>query len=264
MPGATHSYLLSGILYLALKDNRSQRRKTQGSIEQFPAHTELHGYRAAVKHPLERYSSMEAHRWPDTKRRYLARLETSLRAMVRHAGARRVRVVLMTLPFNYRLSPAFKHPQPQSFNPRHRTAVRAKLREAIQLIDVEDDCPGALKVLGEALRLDPLPALLSYLKGFCLERLGRHAEAERGYAQSRENMIGNLGSVLSVNRIITRVAREERAELLDIKRIFDQYEHKKGVYYNHDLIHDDCHPNPEGHSLIARNLAKVILRSGSR
>jgi hypothetical protein len=91
-----------------------------------------------------------------------------------------------------------------------------------------------------------------------LEGAGRSAEAEQAFALSREDMIGNLGSRLSVNDVIRRVASTTSAQLLDVERIFEESEHARGHYFNEDLIHDDCHPTPLGHRLIADALASLF------
>jgi hypothetical protein len=103
-----------------------------------------------------------------------------------------------------------------------------------------------------------MPAILHYLEAECLERLGRADEAEQAYARSRECMIGNLGSILGINEVIARVARDEGAELLDVRKLFDDWEHARGRHFNQDLIHDGCHPTPQGHRLIAEALDALL------
>ena len=71
-------------------------------------------------------------------------------------------------------------------------------------------------------------------------------------------MMGNLGSRLSINRIITEVARKSDTPLIDVQAVFQQYGALRERYYNVDLIHDDCHPTPLGHQLIAESLAPLL------
>ena len=110
------------------------------------------------------------------------------------------------------------------------------------------------------IRLEPNVALLHYFKGFILEKLENHVKAEEAYALARENMIGHLGTRLSINKAIKDIAENTNAEFIDLKQIFDNWEHARGSYYNHHLIIDDCHPSPAGQRLIAETLYKVIMK----
>ena len=92
-------------------------------------------------------------------------------------------------------------------------------------------------------------------------RYGRRCtpvEAEAAYARSREAMIGNLGSRLSINRVVREVAAEQEADLVDLRKIFDDYQHRRQRHFNTELIHDDCHPTPLGHALIAQHLEQLL------
>ena len=83
-------------------------------------------------------------------------------------------------------------------------------------------------------------------------------QAELVYAESRERTIGNLGSRLSTNRIIREVAEAAGVPVIDVQALFQQYGARRQRYYNVDLIHDDCHPTPLGHQLIAEALAPLL------
>ena len=85
-------------------------------------------------------------------------------------------------------------------------------------------------------------------------------EAERAYAESRERMMGNLGSRLSTNRIIRDLAKENNVPMIDVQELFQQYGTSRQRYYNIDLIHDDCHPTPLGHQLISEVLEPLLRR----
>jgi hypothetical protein len=223
----------------------------------FHDHYELAGSRYALAHPLEETEQFGPADWPRVKALYLQRFETSLVQLIEHARARGVRVVLATVPFNYRLSPAWKHPQFEAVDPAHRDEVRALVRKGGALVQA-GDCPAAQPLIDRALALDPLPPLPHYLRAQCLEQMGDLDAAEAEYAKSRELMIGNLGSRLSVNDVIRRVAERFDVHLVDVARIFDDYEHSVGHHFNEDLIIDDCHPSPLGHRLIANALAPLL------
>ena len=252
--GLAHSYALAAVQYWSL----GRRDSTKWQLRGFEPHREIAGAGYALEHPLERYTQFDSDRWLRTKQEYLATFESNLSEMVRYAAERGVRVIVLTTPFNYRLSPAWKHPQPEAFRREHGDVVRARIRDAARLVG-EGRCDAALLAAQEALASDPLPPVLHYLKGQCLEGRKWYAEAEEAYAQCRENMIGNLGGVLSINERIAKVASAGGAELLDVRELFDDYQHASGGYFNADLVHDDCHPTPLGHRLIARALAPLFM-----
>ncbi|MBI3544062.1 MAG: hypothetical protein HY075_12395, partial [Deltaproteobacteria bacterium] len=214
---------------------------------------ELTGADYALKHPAERYAPFDGSAWHETKKRFLDTFEARLSEIVTFARAHGVRVILMAVPFSYKLSPAWRHPQPESFIAQYRDEVRAAVARGAELV-ARRDCEGALKVLRAAQAKDPEPPILSYLEATCLDELGRPLEAEAAYARSRENMIGNLGARLSINERIRRVALRHGAELVDLPKIFDEFEHQRGRYFNEELIADGCHPTPLGAELIAKAL----------
>jgi hypothetical protein len=83
-------------------------------------------------------------------------------------------------------------------------------------------------------------------------------EAESAFARCREQMVGHLGGRLSVNRVIRSVARETGCDLLDARKLFDRKQAALDGFFNRDLIHDDCHPTPLGHHLLAVALREVL------
>ena len=182
-------------------------------------------------------------------------------AIVTESRSRNVRVILMTMPFQYRLAPAWKQRQPLAGDPQHLETMTRLVTETLALQD-QDQPAEALERIREAIRLDPLPPVPHYLEAELLESLERPVEAEAAYARSREAMIGNLGSRLSINRVIREVAAKEGAELVDVRKIFDDYHHRRQRHFNSELIHDDCHPTPQGHSLIAQHLEPLLEVAG--
>ena len=250
-----HSRAAAGVTYLMLRRNLDQMNV---GTEHKPQHVELSGLQFTLANPLPD-EAFDPRRWHKVKLRYLDNFEGNLVTMIDQARRRGIRVIICTMPMQYKLSPAWKHPQPDSFDPRHREAVRKAIGDAVAAVSAGDESR-VLEIIDGALALDPLPPVLHYLRARALEGLGRPAEAETAYAQCRENMIGNLGGMLSINRVIRRVAKNTGVTLVDVKKIFDDYEHAHGRYFNQNLVHDDCHPTPEGHQVIAGALMEVLVR----
>ncbi len=252
-----NSRILAYAQYTSLKRAVDQQHFQLDAGSQYKADYELTGFDYALRYPLEDFTEFDAGGWRQTKNRFLDVFENNLRHIVEAARDQNVRVVLLTLPFNYKLSPAWKHPQPESFDPPSSKQIRKSIHTAATQCD-ENNFEEALRTLDAALAIDPYPTVAHHLRGYCLEQLDRPLEAEAAYAECREHMIGNLGSRLSINRRIRRVAKATDATLLDVRQMFDEHNHQTKRYYNVDLIHDDCHPTPEGHALIARALAAEL------
>ena len=54
------------------------------------------------------------------------------------------------------------------------------------------------------------------------------------------------------------MAERAGVPLIDVQELFQDYGARRQSYYNLDLIHDDCHPTPLGHQLIAEALVPVL------
>ena len=256
MLAATHSSAFAWLLTRQFQLNRtgSLRRTT---IDGFERRRALRGSEQPLSNPAEKYGSYHAANWALTKQRFLDNFEANLSHMVKKARQKDAAVILSTIPFNYRLCPAWNMPQPESFDPRHEKEVRRAIRDTADLKSkglLEDSIERAR----EGLLLDDKPPVLHYLVAECLEALGRHEEAELEYAQSRENVIGNFGSMLSINERIRRVAASTGVNLLDARKLFDEACHGAGQFYNEGLILDDCHPTPRGHEILAEGVASIL------
>ena len=256
-----HSRSLSAVQYLVF---RWQRRQSLDSARDahlakfestFRLHVELTGSTYALKHP-EDLRRFDPQLWHNAKRRYLDEFRRNLIAIAR--TLKNSRVVLVTVPFNYRLAPAWNHRQPLASD----TDQEASIRRAIALANtlIGDSQPGrALATLQAAEHPDCESPVLHYLKGECLVGLNRPDEAENAFAVCREQMVGHLGGRLSINREIRRASEDAGCELLDARELFDRVQAELGGHFNRDLIHDDCHPTPLGHHHLAIAIRDLLV-----
>jgi len=220
---------------------------------------QLEGIDYALALPAERYGSPAVTAWRDARSMFVDAFRRNLTEMVTTAQGRGVRVVLMPAPINYRLSPAWSHPQPESYNQPSSATVRELLRRAVNQGATGSNVE-ALASIDQALSLDSDPPMLHYVRGEVLRAMGRHTEAEAAYATARERMVGHLGSPLSFQAVVREVAGATSAELVDVPRLFDEYEHRINSFYNEHLIADDCHPTPLGHRVIADALTPLFRK----
>jgi lysophospholipase L1-like esterase len=224
----------------------------------FVEHHALFGTQHAIDNPLtpDRYDTTD---WPETRQKYADQFRNNLATIVTEAQRRNVRVILMTIPFQYRLAPAWKQRQPLAGDPNNLELMTRLIHETVNLHE-QKQMDTALKRIQFAIKIDPDTPVPHYLEAQLLESLDRPLEAEAAYARSREAMIGNLGSQLSINRVIREVAAKHNAELVDLRKIFDDFQHRQKRYFNAELIHDDCHPTPLAHGLIAHHLDLILIR----
>ncbi|GIS62500.1 MAG: hypothetical protein CM1200mP2_47250 [Planctomycetaceae bacterium] len=200
--------LASGVVHLVHNRDARAAPVPVTHDDGFVEHHALTGARHAIENPLtpERY---DASQWPEIRQKYLQRFRENLATIITESRSRKVRVILMTMPFQYPLAPAWKQRQPPAGNPRHLETMTRLVDETLALQD-QDQPAKALERIREAIRIDPMPPVPHYLEAELLESLERPVEAEAAYARSREAMIGNLGSRLSINRVIREVAAEQK------------------------------------------------------
>jgi lysophospholipase L1-like esterase len=138
-------------------------------------------------------------------------------------------------------------------------ATRLRWREAIEHADARmkaGDCPGALEDLRTALRLDQRPAITHYLRGRCLDTLGRFASARAAYRDASERDEVPLGAPSSFNHVLQEVAQETGAQYVDVPRDLIRYSAHGLV--GRELFLDYVHPTVAGHAAIARSLATAM------
>lgn len=252
------SRALAGLEYLLM---RKFLRPANAGTGNHVSQQNLFGTTTAFQNPLDP-EVFDPKLWPRIKARYLLNFRRNLEMMIRDAKEKGVRVFLCTIPIQYKLAPDWKHPQPFCYDARRDVDVPV-LVERLNRLPEGEGYPVALEELERALEVDERIPILHYLLGFVLEQMGRYDHAEVSYENCREHMIGNLGSMRSVNETIRETAEENDVGLIDLKVVFDEYEHQQGAYFNIDLIHDDCHPTPLGHQIIANEIIKR-LGTGTR
>src|SRR5207247_293546 len=115
---------------------------------------------------------------------------------------------------------------------------------------------GALALLDQARRLDPRPAIGEYLRGQCLDRLGRLGKARAAYRRASDLDEVPLGARSSFNTVIARVAAETGAQLVDVGGALAQAS-RHGLV-GRELFFDHLHPTIAGHVVIARVLARSL------
>lgn len=245
------SYGLSYIAYHQLMDSPAALMdKREQNKDQFVPHTELTGLEHTLTNPLRKHGEFNADKWHQTKRNFLKHYGTNLKHIHELSRDNKIPIIVLGVPFKLKLSPSWKHPQPTAHDPKNIEKIDSLINKALQGM-VSERTFGATTSIDAALVLEPKSSVLHYIKAVILERQGNMLEAEDSYTKSREHMIGNLGSMVSINKQIQTVVEKIGMDYLDLHKLFREYEHSQNNYFNETLIQDDCHPNPEGHRIIA-------------
>ena len=128
----SHSRALAAAAYWALKASIELGRSSPRQ-QGFTRNWEIAGLSYSLQHPSDD-ASFDVGQWLKKKTRYLDTFEANLQQMIQYARDRNVRVIVLTVPFNFKLSPAWHHPQPESFDRSHEQAVRQSIRTGARLL----------------------------------------------------------------------------------------------------------------------------------
>jgi lysophospholipase L1-like esterase len=244
------SRLISAILYVRLRQLSRGPQSRAAEADGFQPHRQLTGYRYAVDQLIQD-PDWNQDLWERTREIRLGRFQRNLERIIEEAVSRDKEVVMLTLPLRYKLSPAWKHPQPLG-NGEEPIGLFREMTRKFQLALAIGDVDHAAKISADMTTRWPQSAIPFYLKAVALEQAGSIPESLKNYARSRDLMVGNLGGITTVNNIIRRVAIRANVVLIDIENIFYEDAVASGVIDR--LVDDDCHPNREGHRMIAAAL----------
>ena len=197
--------------------------------------------------------------WEATRDRYLGHFAGNLAALVAEARAKGVPVVLCTSPVNPILSPCYWLPQPPSLDPAASREVLDLVRRGWERQRAKDYA-GAERLFRDAVALDAHGALALYGEGLARLRMGDVAAAMPLLLDARENTLGYLSSMLSVNGRVRHVAAASGAALCDLERAYVARSLALGGPPGDALFMDYCHPTQTGNVVIADAMADAIRR----
>lgn len=184
-----------------------------------------------------------------------ARYEDNLRAIVAAGRSAGASVLLVGLGQNLRDFP----PGASRHRPGLSPDEKARWRAAIEAADERmraGDCRGALRELRAARRIDRRPAILHYLRGRCLDDLGRFSMARAAYQRASDLDEVPLGVPGSANRSIAAVAREAGAQFVDVPSAL-MAASPHGLPGS-ALFVDHLHPTVAGHAAIGWIVARAL------
>jgi tetratricopeptide (TPR) repeat protein len=187
----------------------------------------------------------------------------SLERMVMMARSIGAQVLFVTPASNLKDCSPFKSQHTENIN-------KADLQRSAELLAMsipfvwEKEWGGVLKLMDEAIQLDPRFAELHYRRGQALLGLGRYEEAQEALRLAREEDVCPLRALTPMRWIVTEVAREQGVMLLDFVDLLQQRMQDTQGYpiLGQEYFLDHVHPTIEGHKIMAVALVKVMADNG--
>jgi len=207
---------------------------------------------------LERYT-----RDDPLKENILKHYRISLERMVAMARSVGAQVIFVTPASQLKDCTPFKSEHTQGLDPASRQRLEqmlAKAKEAIR----NEKWDEALNLLETAVKLDPRHAELQYRLGLVLLALGRFDEAGIALRLARDEDVCPLRALTPMRQIVTGVAREQDAGLVDYVDILEKsMQTKKGYPIpGEEYFLDHVHPTIEGHKILAVALIQALVKEG--
>jgi len=187
----------------------------------------------------------------------------SLERMVLLARSVGAQVVFVTPGSNLKDSSPFKSEHTESLDPVTIERSEQSLADARSAIR-QKKWEKALDILDSAVAADPRHAELLYRRGKALLALHRFEEAEASLRLARDEDVCPLRALTPMRQIVSDVARENGALLIDYVHILQERMKSK---YGHpipgeEFFLDHVHPTIEGHEILAVALVKAMMEEG--
>ncbi len=192
-------------------------------------------------------------------RHYRVSLER-MAALARSVGAE---IMFVTPAASLNDCTPFKSEHTAGLDPAARQRSEQLLARAKAAIS-QEQWPEALDLLNSAISLDPRHAELQYRRGQALLALGRFDEAGAALRQARDEDVCPLRALTPMRQIVTQVAREQGAMLVDYVDLLERtMQDTKGYPIpGQEFFLDHVHPTIEGHKLLAMELVRAMAQAG--
>jgi len=172
---------------------------------------------------------------------------------------------ILSCPVVFMISPVRKN-VPMVLNSKIRLIKQEDGRQYRKLItqyEIGDfwlmnatEFPGSESELDKLLMDNDDLAILHYFKGVLFQKRGEIQKASEQFNLASE-MDDTRRIVDQYNQVVVEVAREYNAGLIDLTEQFNEFD-------DYSLFVDDCHPNSNGHNLIAAKLLEYMTNIKSK
>lgn len=207
---------------------------------------------------LKRYSRDDS-----LKKNILQHYQLSLERMVALARSVNARVTFVSPASNLKDCSPFKSEYTEGLNLADVQRSRKILAQAKEKIQ-GNNWHAALNLLAVGVTLDPRHAELQYQRGQTLLALDRYQEAENALRLARDEDVCPLRALTPLPRIVSQVAKEKGAGLVDYTDLLAQ---RMKATQGHgipgkEFFLDHVHPTIEGHKILAVALIKEMIKEG--
>lgn len=198
------------------------------------------------------------------KKNILKHYQLSLERMVALARSVNARITFVTPASNLKDCSPFKSEYTEGLtlaDVQRSRKISTQAKEEIQ----ENNWHAALNLLAVGVTLDPRNAEMQYLRGQALLALNRYQDAEKALRLARDEDVCPLRALTPLPRIVSQVAKDEGAGLVDYIDLLAQ---RMKATQGHELpgkefFLDHVHPTIEGHKILAVALIKEMIKDGS-
>jgi tetratricopeptide (TPR) repeat protein len=192
-------------------------------------------------------------------RHYRISLER-MAALARSVGAK---IIFVTPASSLNDCAPFKSEHTAGLDPATARRTEQLLASAKAAIGKEN-WEEALESLNLATSLDPRHAELQYRRGQVLLAQGRFEEAAEALRRARDEDVCPLRALTPMRQIVTQVAQEQGAQLVDYVDLLERtmLETRDYPIPGQDFFLDHVHPTIEGHKLLAMELVRAMAQGG--
>ncbi|MEJ2034155.1 MAG: tetratricopeptide repeat protein [Deltaproteobacteria bacterium] len=193
----------------------------------------------------------------------LEHYRVSLERMVALARSVGAKVIFVTPASNLKDCSPFKSQHTAGLDPAAQQRSEQMLTKAKEDISLKD-WTGALDILDKAVALDPRYAELLYRRGRVLLNLGRFDEALSTLQRARDEDVCPLRALTPMRRIVSEVAHDQGAALVDFIGMLAQRMQSEHGYPipGKEYFFDHVHPTIEGNKIMAVALVRSMIDQG--
>jgi tetratricopeptide (TPR) repeat protein len=212
---------------------------------------------------LENFGPAIYKRDDNLRDKILLHYRVSLERMVEIAESVNADVIFVTPSSNLKDFSPFKSQHTDGLSESDRLRVENSLTKALELMR-ESRWSEALKILDEALVIDPRFAELHYRRGKVLFALGQHQKAKAAFRRARDEDICPLRALSPMLETLAEVSRETGTPLVDFDDLIEQ---RLSAEQGHrvpgeEYFLDHVHPTTDGNRMLAIRLVEAMSERG--
>lgn len=188
--------------------------------------------------------------------RILSHYEKNIRAILRLAQKHGIDATLLTVPSNVRDFAPYASSHRRSLNAEQLQTWEKYFKDG-QRLEKEGKIEAALRHYERARAIDPTYAEVQYRLAVCYERLGRYAEAKKGYEDALDYDRMCLRAQPRLNKILRKIAGDHPEVLLiDFAGLLEKSA-PAGIL-SQEFFHDTVHPLGEVNRRITGEILKTL------